>query len=97
MTTAEPFAEYDGSNSLYDVLATYTVTVKNTGKVKGSEVAQLYVSFPVEGEPVKVLRGFDKVKDLEAGKSGKATFELRRKDLSVSSFFSVVGFLREGS
>lgn len=85
MNTAEPF---DGSNgaasSLYDVIVTYTATITNAGNVTGSEVAQLYVSIPEAGEPVRVLRGFDKVKDLKPGEKGTATFELRRKDLSVS-------------
>lgn len=39
--TAEPFEEYDGTNSLYDVLATVTATITNNGSVTGSEVAQL--------------------------------------------------------
>lgn len=89
MSTAEPFEGYDGKNSLYDVIATYTATITNIGKVKGSEVAQLYVSIPEKGEPIRVLRGFDKVKNLAPGASGKATFELRRKDLSVSLMLRV--------
>lgn len=85
MNTAEPFDASNGtSSSLYDVIATYSATVTNTGNATGSEVAQLYVSIPEAGEPVRVLRGFDKVKDLKPGEKGTATFELRRKDLSVS-------------
>ncbi|KAF5367117.1 hypothetical protein D9758_003855 [Tetrapyrgos nigripes] len=81
--TAEPFLESDGSNSLYDVLFTVSAAVTNTGNVTGSEVAQLYLSIPEGDQPPKVLRGFDKVKNLAAGESATATFELRRKDLSV--------------
>ncbi|KAF5331798.1 hypothetical protein D9758_016866 [Tetrapyrgos nigripes] len=81
--TAEPFEEFDGSNSLYDVLFTVSASVTNTGKVAGSEVSQLYVSIPEDSEPPKVLRGFEKVKNLSPGESATATFELRRKDLSV--------------
>ncbi|KAH8921086.1 glycoside hydrolase family 3 protein [Atractiella rhizophila] len=82
--TAEPFAEYNGKNSLYDVVATVTAKVKNVGGVKSSEVAQLYVQFPEsEGEPPRSLRGFDKLKDIAPGSTSTATFDLRRKDLSV--------------
>lgn len=85
MHTAEPFDGSNGaSSSLYDVIATYSATVTNTGNATGSEIAQLYVSIPEAGEPVRVLRGFDKLKDLKPGEKGTATFELRRKDLSVS-------------
>lgn len=86
MDTAEPFEDWDGTNSIYDIVATYTATITNTGNITGSEVAQLYVSIPEVGQPVRVLRGFDKVKDLAPGASSVATFALRRKDLSVSSF-----------
>ncbi|KAH8921085.1 glycoside hydrolase family 3 protein [Atractiella rhizophila] len=82
--TAEPFVEYNGKNSLYDVIATVTAKVKNVGGVKSSEVAQLYVQFPEsEGEPPRSLRGFDKLKDIAPGSTSTATFDLRRKDLSV--------------
>ncbi|THU93532.1 glycoside hydrolase [Dendrothele bispora CBS 962.96] len=81
--TAEPFADFDGSNSLYDVVLEVTATVSNTGESSGSEVAQLYVSIPGDGQPVRVLRGFDKAKDIAPGASSIASFELRRKDLSV--------------
>lgn len=85
MATAEPFDGQDESNSLYDIVATFTATVTNTGNVTGSDVAQLYISIPEEREPPRVLRGFDKVKDLHPGDQGTATFGVRRKDLSVSA------------
>ncbi|KAK7458788.1 hypothetical protein VKT23_009793 [Stygiomarasmius scandens] len=81
--TSEPFLEYDGTNSLYDVLFTVTATITNTGNATGSEVAQLYLAIPEDDQPPRVLRGFNKVKDIAAGASATATFELRRKDLSV--------------
>ncbi|KAJ7187111.1 putative beta-glucosidase [Mycena filopes] len=82
--TAESFVKAgDSGSSMYDVLYTASVTVTNTGKVQGAEVAQLYLSFPAgEDQPRNLLRGFDKL-DLAPGKSGTATFELRRKDISV--------------
>lgn len=62
-----------------------TVPVKNTGKVAGAEVLQLYISDPecsVE-RPVKELKGFKKV-FLQPGESSSVTFEI---DASALSFF----------
>jgi beta-glucosidase len=59
------------------------VTVTNTGKKAGDEVAQLYLSFPnVPGAPLRALRGFQRV-HLEAGASQKVRFELKDRDLSM--------------
>ncbi|KAJ3725682.1 beta-D-xylosidase/beta-D-glucosidase [Lentinula guzmanii] len=85
MDTAEPFVGWDGSNSLYDVLFTASVKITNTGNYTGSEVAQLYISIPEEGQPIRVLRGFDKLKDIKPGESQTATFAIRRKDVSAWS------------
>jgi len=60
--------------------------IDNTGAVKGSEVAQLYMGFPEgAGEPAKVLRGFVRVEDLEPGASAEVTFPLYEKDLQIYS------------
>ena len=62
---------------------TAEVTVTNTGKRAGDEVAQLYLSFPkVTGAPLRALRGFQRV-HLEAGATRKLTFQLSPRDLSV--------------
>jgi beta-glucosidase len=62
---------------------TAEVTVTNTGKRAGDEVAQLYLSFPdVDGAPLRALRGFQRV-HLEAGESRKLRFELSPRDLSM--------------
>jgi len=59
------------------------VTVTNTGKVAGDEVAQLYLKFPeVAGAPNIALRGFRRV-HLEPGQSKKVRFELKHRDLSM--------------
>jgi beta-glucosidase len=63
--------------------AGFDVTVTNTGKKAGDEVAQLYLQFPqVAGGPLKALRGFQRV-HLEAGASQKVHFELKPRDLSM--------------
>ncbi|KAG4435600.1 hypothetical protein IFR05_008909 [Cadophora sp. M221] len=71
-----------GQADLWDIVATVTVSVTNTGPVAGQEVAQLYLHIPVEGQPIKQLRGFEKVM-LQPGESATVEFELNRKDLSV--------------
>jgi beta-glucosidase len=59
------------------------VTVTNTGKVAGDEVAQLYLKFPdVKGAPLVALRGFQRI-HLEAGASQKIHFELKNRDLGM--------------
>ncbi|KAJ4480123.1 beta-D-xylosidase/beta-D-glucosidase [Lentinula aciculospora] len=97
MDTAEPFAGWDGSNSLYDVLFTVFATVTNTGNVTGSEVAQLYISIPGDNQPVRQLRGFDKAKDLAAGDSAVVSFPVRRKDVSSWSVVGQYWFVPQGT
>jgi beta-glucosidase len=61
-----------------------SVTVTNTGKVAGAEVAQLYLSLaPQSGIdfPPQQLRGFQKV-FLKPGESRSVQFNLRRKDVA---------------
>jgi beta-glucosidase len=61
----------------------FDVTVTNTGKKAGDEVAQLYLEFPgVPGAPLRALRAFQRI-HLEAGGSQKVHFELRPRDLSM--------------
>jgi beta-glucosidase len=59
------------------------VTVTNTGKRAGDEVAELYLQFPkLPGAPNLALRGFQRV-HLAAGASQKLRFELKPRDLSM--------------
>jgi beta-glucosidase-like glycosyl hydrolase len=82
-----------GNPLLWDVHLNVSVTVTNTGKRKGKEVVQLYLSFPTHIEdisedqiefPPKVLRNFEKV-ELDIEESQVVTFSLTRKDLSYWS------------
>jgi beta-glucosidase len=51
-----------GYSNLEATTASVSCSVRNTGQVKGSEVAQLYLAFPEEsGEPPLQLKGFAKV------------------------------------
>ncbi|KAF4122041.1 beta-glucosidase [Geosmithia morbida] len=73
----------DGLHDLFEDVASVTATVKNTGAVAGSEVAQLYISYPKSAaQPPKQLRGFDKL-PLKVGESGTAIFSIRKRDLAV--------------
>lgn len=72
-----------GRADLFEIVATVTAQVTNSGGVAGAEVAQLYIGLPSSApdSPPKQLRGFTKL-SLAPGASGTATFNLRRKDLS---------------
>ncbi|UII74773.1 glycoside hydrolase family 3 C-terminal domain-containing protein [Flagellimonas sp. HMM57] len=60
------------------------VKIKNTSKVKGTEVAQLYItdSYSSVGTPKIQLRGFQRV-DLEPGEAKEIEFTLLPDDLSL--------------
>ncbi|KAI0669069.1 glycoside hydrolase superfamily [Trametes maxima] len=58
-------------------------TVHNTGRVPGTEIAQLYLHYPERaGEPPSVLRGFADVR-VRAGEAERVVLALSRYDLSV--------------
>ncbi|GAB3970418.1 glycoside hydrolase family 3 N-terminal domain-containing protein [Actinoallomurus acanthiterrae] len=61
---------------------TATVTVKNTGKVRGDDVVQLYIHDPVASisQPVRRLRGFQRV-TLAPGETRTVTFRLTKQDV----------------
>ena len=56
-------------------------TVKNTSKIDGDEVVQMYVSGWPEGEgPIRALRGFERV-DLRAGEARTLRFSVASAEL----------------
>ncbi|KAI0473279.1 glycosyl hydrolase family 3 N terminal domain-containing protein [Xylariaceae sp. FL0804] len=83
-----------GPADLWDVLATVSAEVANTGDVAGAEVAQLYVGIP--NAPIRQLRGFEKL-PLEAGQSGTASFPLTRRDLSIWDVVAQKWLLQRGT
>ena len=71
------FCEADGE-------LTVTAKVKNTGKVKGTEIAQMYIHDVIGTvmRPVKELKGFERV-ELEPGEQKTVTFKLPVEELKV--------------
>ena len=66
-----------------DAVLTAGVTVRNTGKVAGEEVVQLYIGDPVasRARPVRELKGFQKIA-LKPGESRTVSFRITSADLS---------------
>ncbi|KAL2022532.1 hypothetical protein VTK56DRAFT_5139 [Thermocarpiscus australiensis] len=70
-----------GNRQLYDVLYTVTADIKNTGRVVGDEVPQLYVSLGGPDDPKVVLRAFDRIR-IDPGRTAQFRATLTRRDLS---------------
>ena len=75
---SKPAVKVNGDN------ITVNITVKNTGKVSGKEVAQVYVTAP-KGKlekPVQELKGFAKTRELKPGESQTLTITIAHRDLA---------------
>lgn len=70
-----------GNPGLYEEMYTITATVKNTGKVAGDEVPQLYISLGAPDDPKVALRGFDRI-SLKPGEQKIWHTTLTRRDVS---------------
>lgn len=81
--------EYSGMNVLNPVVQgedsiRIAVRVKNTGRVEGKEVVQLYVNDVLSSvtTPVKELKAFEKV-SLAPGEEKEVLFEVSKSDLAI--------------
>jgi beta-glucosidase len=72
------------NSPVFNGLLTATVTVKNTGKVAGKEVVQIYVSAPTKtiDKPAQELKTFGKTRLLQPGESQTFTFPIHASDLA---------------
>ena len=63
---------------------TVSVTIKNTGKCAGKEIAQVYVNAPKGSmeKPAKELKTFGKTRELQPGESETLKMTLQRRDLA---------------
>ncbi len=62
---------------------TVTAEVRNTSKIPGDEVAELYIEYPpAPGNPIRALEGFERIR-LAAGDARRVSFNLTPRDLSV--------------
>lgn len=69
--------------SLHTNAFTITASIRNSGAIAGTEIPQLYLTFPASAKsPPYVLKGFDSI-SLNAGETKTVTFKLSRYDISV--------------
>jgi len=63
---------------------TVSITVKNTGKVAGKEIAQVYVAAPAGNieKPSHELKGFAKTRELKPGEKQTLTIQIQKRDLA---------------
>ncbi len=61
-----------------------TVTIRNSGKIAGREVVQLYITAPAKtiDKPAEELKGFAKTKLLQPGQSETISFTINPDDLA---------------
>ncbi|NOX65948.1 MAG: beta-glucosidase, partial [Chlorobi bacterium] len=86
--TTFDYSDLKLSSNSFSSTMKITVTVKNTGKVAGKEIVQLYLSAPTTEieKPEQELKGFAKTRLLKPGESQQLSFELDEK--SLASFWS---------
>lgn len=74
----------DLKSELTDDAVNLTFSIKNSGRMDGDEVAQVYVSFPETGVrmPLKQLKGFERV-TVKKGETRQVTISVPRKELRM--------------
>ncbi|HKC35821.1 MAG TPA: glycoside hydrolase family 3 C-terminal domain-containing protein, partial [Chitinophagaceae bacterium] len=78
------YSNFSISTKTFDKTINATVTITNTGKVAGKEVAQLYITAPSGklDKPSLELKAFGKTNLLQPGQSQQLTFTISAEDLA---------------
>ena len=65
-------------------VVTVSITVKNTGKVAGKEIAQVYVAAPAGNieKPSHELKGFAKTRELKPGEKQTLAIQIQKRELA---------------
>ncbi|MBO6215536.1 MAG: glycoside hydrolase family 3 C-terminal domain-containing protein, partial [Lachnospiraceae bacterium] len=81
------FEMKDAKVKTRESIVSVNVNIKNTGKMKGKEVAQVYVSVPSGklDQPYQTLAAFGKTKELEPGEAETLTMEFGMEDIASYS------------
>jgi len=82
-----------GNPMLYDVLYRVQATITNTGKVAGEEVPQLYISRGGPYDPVRELRGFERL-SIQPNSSTTFSVDVLRRDINSWSTVEQDWFVR---
>lgn len=81
------YTTFEYSNTAVKVngdVVTVSITVKNTGKVAGKEIAQVYVAAPAGNieKPSHELKGFAKTRELKPGEKQTLTIQIQKRELA---------------
>jgi len=85
-----------GNPMLYDVLYRVQATITNTGRVAGEEVSQLYISRGGPYDPVRELRGFERL-SIQPNASATFSVDVTRRDISSWSTAEQDWFVRNST
>lgn len=85
-----------GNPMLYDVLYRVEATITNTGNVAGEEVPQLYISREGPYDPVRELRGFERL-SIQPNSSATFSVDVTRRDISSWSIIEQDWYVRDST
>jgi len=78
------YSDLNLSAPIFDKTLTASITITNTGKVAGKEIAEMYISAPGKSmdKPALELKGFAKTKLLQPNESQNMSFKINVKSLA---------------